>query len=82
MTNQITMGMALEHRGEEDGRNGAKESIMLNDCLPVNAHNFEAFKQSSGKLEDRGNTPTIAHIYVKTAQQHARLYATVCGADH
>ena len=81
ISNRIPNGMALCRWGSEDGGNGTKEAIGLNDCFPLDSHSFEQYRLSWDKLGERGKPPQTVHMSVKTARQQSRLYASVYGEE-
>ena len=40
--------------GEEDGRVGQKDAVLLNDCCPLDSNAFGKFELEVGEIEGRG----------------------------
>ena len=74
--------MALCRWGAEDGKNGTKEAIVLNDCFPLDSNSFAQYRLSGDQLEERGKPPQTVHMFVKTDRQQSRLYASAYGEEH
>ena len=68
--------------GAEDGRNGTKESIMMNDCFPCDSASFGTFNVSGGKIAERGHTPHTVHMFTIAARQQSRFFAASYGRGH
>ena len=82
LANRITEEIALVSWGSEDGKLGAKESIMIGDCYPLDTRGFGHFRLSGEKLEDHGKHPTTVHMFTKMARQQSRLFAAAYGEEH
>ena len=82
LNNRLTNGIDMEQWGAEDGLNGTKESIMLNDCFPCDSATFETFKVSGDKIAKRGKPPHTAHMFAKAARQQSRLFSAAYGREH
>ena len=82
INNRIASGMDLVSWGAEDGHTGAKESITLGDCYPMDSRGFEQYRVSGDKLEEHGKQPVTVHMFLKMARQQSRLHAAAYGAEH
>ena len=74
--------IALASRGAEDGRIGQKDTILLNDCYPLDPNTFDEFKLAGGKPEEHGRPPATMYMFVKMARRQSRFCEALYGEEH
>ena len=65
VTNRLTNGIALAPWGGEDGREGRKDAILLNDCFPLGSIDFDRFGLADGIVGDHGRPPSTMYMFIE-----------------
>ena len=82
LNNRIINGMALNSWRVDDGRKGRKDSILLNDCYPLDSLSSDGFKLVGEKVEDHSKPPLTIYTFAKMARQQSRLSSSIYGEEH
>ena len=82
MTNRLINGISLASWGAEDGRVRHKNTILLNDCFPIDSTASDKFKLTDDKVEEHGRPPATMYMFMQMDRKQSILYAAMYGEEH